>query len=410
MARVPVCQLLEDRFIHFDDVETTVVSQTSNCRGSEGIFVPVAGLTLFAVASGYLMSLIPLTLAGFKISSDYASWMASSYYLGLLIGSMMIEPIINKIGHRVAFIGFLVLLASTVIALPIFAHRDAWLLARLIAGMAVAGIFVVVESWLLISDCPKQRAKRLGIYMTSLYGGTTVGQLGVGVIGIQGFSPFIVILGLLLAATLPAVLLRQGQPSKQEHLMMSTRDITRLKKPAIIGCIISGVVMGTIYGLMPLSLKNSGLNSSQISVLMAAIVMGGMIIQPIISKLSVRVNKTLLLALMSLLGVFGVGLTYLSSSYQLLVCALTLLGMSAFALYPIAITLACEEIDAMFIVSATQVMLFSYSLGSALGPIGASSFMAKQHGVMHFIFLVMLATSLYMLIASMHRRTTVLAN
>lgn len=113
---------------------------------------------------------------------------------------------------------------------------------------------------------------------------------------------------------------------------------------------------------------------------MAAIVMGGMIIQPIISKLSVRVNKTLLLALMSLLGVFGVGLTYLSSSYQLLVCALTLLGMSAFALYPIAITLACEEIDAMFIVSATQVMLFSYSLGSALGPIGASSFMAKQHG------------------------------
>ncbi|MGR5147981.1 MFS transporter [Photobacterium alginatilyticum] len=386
------------------------MSQTINCRGSEGIFVPVAGLILFAIASGYLMSLIPLTLSGFSISSDYASWMASSYYLGLLIGSMIIEPIINKAEHRIAFIGFLFLLAGTVIAMPLFAHKEAWLLARLIAGTAVAGIFVVVESWLLISNCPKQRAKRLGIYMTSLYGGTTVGQFGVGLIGVQGFGPFIVILSLLLIATLPALFIRQGQPGRHEHLMMSLKDIARLNKPAIIGCIISGVVMGSIYGLMPLSLKGSALNSSQISILMAAIVLGGMVIQPVVSQLSVRVSKTLLLAVMSLLGVFGVGLTYLSNDYLLLAFALALLGMSAFALYPIAITLACEEIDSAFIVSATQVMLFSYSLGSVLGPIGASTFMVKEQGLMQFIFLILLATSLYMLIASMRRKTVVFAN
>ena len=386
------------------------MSLTINCRGSEGIFVPVAGLTLFAIASGYLMSLIPLTLSGFKISSDYASWMASSYYLGLLIGSMIIEPIINKTGHRVAFIGFLTLLAATVIAMPLFAHKEAWLLARLIAGMAVAGIFVVVESWLLIGDCPKQRAKRLGIYMTSLYGGTTVGQFGVGVIGTQGFGPFVVIISLLLLATLPALLVRQGQANKQQHLPMSLKDMARLNKPAIIGCMISGIVMGTIYGLMPLSLKANAFSSNQISVLMAAIVLGGMLIQPIVGQLSVKISKTLLLAIMSLLGVFSVGLTYLSHDYMLLVFALVLLGMSAFALYPIAITLACEKIDSAFIVSATQVMLFSYSLGSALGPLGASTFMTKQQGLMQFIFLVLLATSLYMMIASQRRRNMVLAN
>ncbi len=100
---------------------------------------------------------------------------------------------------------------------------------------------------------------------------------------------------------------------------------------------------------------------------MAAIILGGMVIQPIISKLSTRMSKTLLLALMSLLGVFAMGLTYLSPNYAVLITALALLGMSAFALYPIAITLACDNLDSSYIVAATQVMLFSYSIGSALG-------------------------------------------
>ncbi len=163
-------------------------------RATNGVFVPVAGLTVFAIASGYLMSLIPLSLGNFNIDSSYASWLASIYYVGLLVGSMMIEPIIAKIGHRVAFITFLSLLAATVVVLPIFPNKEVWLFARLVAGMAVAGIFVVVESWLLIGDNQKERAKRLGFYMTSLYGGTTIGQLAVGVFGVKGFIPFMVVM------------------------------------------------------------------------------------------------------------------------------------------------------------------------------------------------------------------------
>ncbi|SMY34965.1 MFS transporter [Photobacterium andalusiense] len=386
------------------------MQQTTTCHQSNGMLVPVAGLTVFAIASGYLMSLIPLSLANFNIDSSYASWLASIYYIGLLIGSLMIEPIIAKIGHRIAFISFLSLLAATVAILPFFPHKELWLFARLVAGMAVAGIFVVVESWLLIGDSAKERAKRLGFYMTSLYGGTTIGQLAVGYFGVQGFVPFAVILALLFIAILPPLFIKQGQPDSHGHQVLSLKQITRLSKPAIIGCITSGVVMGSIYGLMPLALKASSLSTNQVGVLMAAIILGGMVIQPIISKLSIVMSKTLLLALMSLLGVFAMGLTYLSTDYVVLISALALLGMSAFALYPIAITLACDNLDSSYIVAATQVMLFSYSIGSALGPIGANSFMGEQNGLMDFFFIVLLATAIYMLIASLQRKPQVLAS
>ncbi|MBP0685565.1 YbfB/YjiJ family MFS transporter, partial [Mycobacterium tuberculosis] len=88
-------------------------------------------------------------------------------YLGLLIGALCIERVVVKIGHRLAFIGFLALLIISVIAQLISPTATMWLIARFVAGMAVAGVFVVVESWLLMANTAKARAKRLGLYMTS---------------------------------------------------------------------------------------------------------------------------------------------------------------------------------------------------------------------------------------------------
>ncbi|MGO2304972.1 MAG: MFS transporter [Providencia sp.] len=379
-------------------------------RKRDNTFVPVAGLTIFAIASGYLMSLIPLSMGSFNIDISYAGWLASAYYIGLLIGSLLIEPIIAKIGHRLAFIGFLLMLAATVVVLPWTPTIEAWLPNRLIAGIAVAGIFVVVESWLLIGDNQKERAKRLSFYMTSLYGGTTLGQLAIGFIGTQGAYPFIVVLGLLLLAVMPPLLFRQGQPESGIHQKLSFKKISRLSKPAIIGCMVSGILMGTIYGLMPLSLKKDQFTTEQVGVLMASIILGGMIIQPIISKLSVMISKTLLLAMVSLLGVFAMGVIYISSDYLVMIIALALLGMSSFALYPIAITLACDNLDSSYIVAATQVMLFSYSVGSAMGPLAAGTFLAQYNGLVDFFFIVLIVTAIYMLVASLRRKASVLAN
>src|SRR5699024_3045947 len=112
---------------------------------------------------------------------------------------------------------------------------------------------------------------------------------------------------------------------------------------------------------------------------MASIILGGMLIQPVVSKLSVMMSKTLLLAMVSLLGVFVMVLIYISSDYLVMIVALALLGMSTFALYPVAITLACDNLDSSYIVAATQVMLFSYSIGSAMGPIAAGTFLNQQN-------------------------------
>ncbi|MGR5543358.1 MFS transporter, partial [Vibrio campbellii] len=74
-----------------------------------------------------------------------------------------------------------------------------------------AGVFVTVESWLLHGD-EAGRAKRLGLYMGSLYGGAALGQLGIGIIGIEGMLPVATILGLLLLAVVSLMFGESDQP------------------------------------------------------------------------------------------------------------------------------------------------------------------------------------------------------
>ncbi|MCK6264921.1 MFS transporter [Vibrio sp. ZSDE26] len=384
------------------------MEKTITAAQNARISVPVIALSLYAVASGYLMSLIPLMLPHYGLDASLSSWLASIFYAGLLVGAIGVEPIVSRFGHRNAFVLCLFVLMGTVIALPTLNYAAAWLIARFIAGVAVAGVFVIVESWLLHGD-ESNRAKRLGLYMGALYGGSSLGQLGIGTIGVTGGVPFIAILTLMLIAVFVLVFGESDQPESEEPARLSFKQIAKLNHAAIIGCIVSGLTLGAIYGLMPLELKQRGINNSDIGGLMALIILGGMAVQPMVPWFSKFLGRTLLMAMFCMLGVAAVAATVLNNDMGVFAVSLFVLGMAIFALYPVAINLGCDRLDAKYIVSATQVMLFSYSIGSVSGPVIADKFMTSQHGLMDYLFASLLATCIYMLFASVKGKRQIMA-
>jgi MFS family permease len=346
------------------------------------------------------MSLIPLVLNNYGISTSYASWLASIFYAGLLLGALGAEHFVRKLGHKLAFIWSLVVLIISIIALPSIPNPMVWLAARFVAGMAVAGIFVVVESWLLHGD-EKKRAKRLGLYMTALYGGTALGQLGIGYVGVKGSLPFITVTGLLLIATLVLVLFKSDQPEVSTSSSLSFKQITKLSHAAMIGCLVSGLALGAIYGLMPVELVARGVAQQELGPLMALVILGGMAVQPVVPWLSKYMGRTLLMAFFSLIGSSALVITLIDFSMIALAIGLFVIGFAVFSLYPIAINLGCDNLSANYIVSATQVMLLSYSVGSVVGPVIADKFMMGGNaGLMFYLAIILLATCIYMLFSS----------
>ena len=363
---------------------------------------PVLGLSFFAVASGFLMSLIPLSLKANGLPADLAPWLASIFYLGLLIGAFTIQRIVAVTGHRIVFILFLLLLTLTVAVQVVWAGKTAWLAARLVAGIAVAGVFVVVESWLLMTATAKARAKRLGLYMTSLYGGTAVGQLAIKPLGIDGALPYLVVIGLLLVAAMVPLLVRSGQPNQHQCEPLRLKELKVLSRPAIMGCLVSGLVLGPVYGLMPLYIAQTDY-APNTGLLMAVIILGGMLVQPLVSYLSPRCSKRLLMASFCAMGGLSVmGIAWAAELSVIMGCYL-LLGACSFALYPVAIALACDGLPVTKIVAATEFMLLSYSIGSVAGPLLAANTGIASQGLPVYLAVCLLATSLYMLLSSNRR-------
>lgn len=95
------------------------------------VFVPVMALAMYAVASGYFMSLIPLMLPLYGLDTSLASWLASLFYAGLLLGAVGIEPLVTKMGHKNAFVSCLALLVATIAIMPLFTSSAIWLAAGL---------------------------------------------------------------------------------------------------------------------------------------------------------------------------------------------------------------------------------------------------------------------------------------
>jgi len=370
------------------------------------ISVPVIALALYAVASGYLMSLIPLMLPHYGLDSSLASWLASVFYAGLLTGAMVFEPIVNKVGHRKAFIWCLIAFIATIIVLPSVVYSAAWLISRFVAGIAVAGVFVVVESWLLMANTPKARAKRLGLYMTSLYGGSAVGQLAITPLGTEGAVPYLFVVALLALAILAPLLITTGQPNAQQLQKLPLKELKTLSRPAILGCLVSGLLLGPIYGLLPIYIAAQTDQAQYTGLLMAVIILGGMLVQPLVSYLSTRIIKSLLMAIFCFVGAASVMGILNAHSFGGLVVSYFVLGACSFALYPIAITLACDSLPMAKIVSATEIMLLSYSVGSVLGPLLATHFSDASHGVLIYLGGCLITTCIYMLIKSMKKIPT----
>ncbi len=372
--------------------------------------VPVISLSLFAIASGFLMSLIPLALDERGMSLNLASWLASVFYAGVLGGALSNTKVIYKFGHLNALVAFLLVIVSTICIMAFFSTPVVWLGSRFIAGIAVAGVFVVIESWLLMAETEKARARRLGLYMIALYGGAALSQLGIGLFGTVGAIPMMIVAGVMSTAILPPLVFRNDSPKKIVHPRIKLREMNKLPSAAYIGCIVSGLVLGVIYGLLPLELE-SKFSHDQVGTLMALVILGGMSVQPLISWLNVRVEKALLMAIFCFTGLLSIAMIEIATMTGGTIAGLFLLGVSAFALYPIAITLACMKVCESKIISVTELMLLSYCIGSVIGPVVAGHVMGAQEGLMIYFAVCFAATLIYMLISIKYsRRRTLLSH
>jgi MFS family permease len=138
---------------------------------------------------------------------------SSTYFIGLTLGAIFNDRLILRIGHIRAYTSFASLIAVTILLQGLFYDVTWWSVLRLINGWAAVGVFLVIESWLLLAGDAKIRGRLLALYMIAFYGAGVIAQAGLGEITQLGDTAPFMLAGVLAAlSVLPIVILPRVSP------------------------------------------------------------------------------------------------------------------------------------------------------------------------------------------------------
>ena len=341
------------------------------------ILAPSLALITIMIGVSYLSSFLSLRVVSDGYPLFYSGILYSSYCAGMMVGALYLKAIIFSKGHSRAFSIFagtisLVILLQSFTLLP-----EMWILFRFLTGISAAGLFIVIESWILLLSNKKNRGIALAIYMVAIYLGMSIGQYGLSLVPINSVLPFNLALLFCVAAILPICTIKTDAPTLEESKSIHALELLKKIPLGFLGNLTSGLLLGAFYALAPVFAKHSGFSLLQISTIMAVTIFGGMVLQWPIGKLSdIFPRRHIIILICICTFIFSVLLCiYHLHSFIILLQLLFILGGFIFTLYPISITYCCDFYDESGLTSISAAALLFYGLGCIIGPILASAFM-----------------------------------
>lgn len=339
----------------------------------------LAGVALLLAGSGLLGTLLAVRggLEGFD--EQTLGLVMSGYFAGFFLGTYAAPPLIRRIGHVRAFAFCTGLCAIAVLVHPLWVDPWAWFGLRVVTGIALVGLYTVIESWLNAQPEREHRSRIFAIYMavnlTALAGGQLLLGLGVD----RGFALFSLVAILVCAAALPVTLTRLAQPSFPPTPRLGLARLYRTAPAAAASAGVSGIAMGAFWGLGPTYAAQLGLDRSGIAWFMVATIMGGALLQWPLGRLSDRVDRRIGLAVACALAA-GVTLTVGSVATWTpgaLYAAFFAYGGLAFSIYPMSVAHMLDTLPADDLLAGCSSLLLVHGIGAMLGPALAGQAMTR---------------------------------
>lgn len=335
------------------------------------------GMALIMLGNGLSNSLLGLhaSYQGFSISAT--GWVMSGYYVGMIIGAKSVPLMVQRVGHIRAF-GALASLASTAILVHyIFVEPWVWWALRFITGIAYAGLYVVAESWLNDSAENETRGQLLGFYMLITFGCIAGGQFMLNIASPEGFQLFILISILISVAVMPILISINRAPPFETNESVSIIQLIRVSPLGVLGTFASGTGAGAIMGMGAVYAFSIGLSTTEISIFMGSLIIGGGLMQYPIGRLSDNFGRRQVIIVTCFIGaVSSLGASIFNASGLLIYLQIAIIGGLSLPLYPLCTTHTNDYLTPSQRVAASGTLVMAYGSGAAIGAPFAAFYMA----------------------------------
>ncbi len=361
--------------------------------------------TIFTCAAyGLLSSTLALKLNALpEISTSEVGLVLAVYYVGYIFASLTAYKIINRVGHIRAFSAYISVLSALVLMHALSANAIYWGMLRLLEGYCLGAAFMCLESWLNARTQNQNRGVIMSMYMITTYMGSAGGQLLLNIPDKTGIIVFILVSVLYSVALVPISLTALPTPDISIHKSMSIKRLYNISPVGVVGCIVSGVMVGSVYTLGTIYATKSGLSLENVSLFMFFIITGGMLAQLPVGKLSDRMDRRYVLMWESgiLFLITPWTQLFITGALLELVCVALILGAAVFVMYPICVSHVNDLIDDSERVAASGMLILLQSIGMIFGPIVISRTM-EEWGAISYLFAFSAVNGFFVLFALSH--------
>ncbi len=360
------------------------------------------GLFMVALGNGLQGTLVAVRAGLEKFPEETIGVIMSAYFVGYMLGSVIVPNFVERVGHIRTFAAMASIASAATLSHLLIIEPISWSLFRAVNGFCIAGLALVIESWLNGHAVPENRGQILSIYGLVTVAAIGLGQLLLNIANPGQFFLFCIVSIVISLSLVPVSLTRSVAPTIAGPSHFNLSRLLSLTPLGVVGTMITGITMSAFLGMGPTFAQTIGLNTVGISVFMTAIMTGTLVLHWPIGRLSDRVDRRVVIAFVS----FANGLVCLgfigwpTSALGVLLPLAFLLGGFGQPLYALCVAHANDIITTDEILSTASSLLLVFSFGSSLGPFFASLIMGQigPEGLFVFLglmYLVLLLVTLY---------------
>jgi MFS family permease len=327
-------------------------------------------------------------LEGF--STEVTGFIMSGFFVGMLVGALFAVRVVSSVGHIRAFAAFASIMSVAVLAHVLYLDPIVWFLLRIVTGFCMAGMVMVVESWVNERSINKMRGQILSLYMITNYLCAGLGQLTMMIGNPAQFQLFVFASMIYSLALVPILLTRASAPKPTSPKRMNIQNLFSISPVGVFGMICAGMANSSLISMGAVFARESGLSVAQISLFMAVAILAGMVLQYPIGRFSDKFDRRLVLVISALASGFAAIAVIWATGQTMviLIIAIALYGGFSYTIYPLCSSQVNDLADPKLLVQVAAGLLIAYGVGASIGPILTAYSMVLYGPNGFFLFLI----------------------
>ncbi|MBE1205049.1 MFS transporter [Aminobacter carboxidus] len=328
----------------------------------------IATVTVFAVAQGLTYPLLSFILERQGTTAGLIGLSAAMTPLGFIVSSPVIPGLTRRVGAARLAILCSLLAAATLVAIALVQDIWAWMPLRFLLGFFANPLYVISETWLLAITPASRRGRIMGLYSAIVSGGFAIGPLSLGLVGTEGWPPFMVgvvaflVCGLIVLAVVPRM---PRMPHDGEAT--SIGGFFALAPLLLFAVFTAAAFEQTLISLFAVYGAALGSAEGRIASLITCFIAGNALLQILLGRMAEQLGSTRTMLFCALACLAGCLLLPQAFGWWLIWPLVFVWGGVSFGIYTMALIQLGERFTGQTLIAGNAGFALAWGIGGIVG-------------------------------------------